>query len=58
MLLLAEGRSLLIVEQYVGRVLALANYVYVLYKGRIAFLGEPAQCHGSHVFERYLGSVA
>jgi branched-chain amino acid transport system ATP-binding protein len=53
-----QGRSLLIVEQYVGRALALADYVYVLHKGRIVFVGEPEQCQHSQIFERYMGSAA
>ena len=52
------GVSLLIVEQYVDRVLAVADYVYVLHKGRVAFVGEPAQCRAEDIFSRYLGSVA
>ena len=32
--LAAEGVSLLVVEQYVGKVLALADFVYVLHGGR------------------------
>jgi branched-chain amino acid transport system ATP-binding protein len=52
------GVSLLIVEQYVDRVLAVADYVYVLHKGRVAFVGEPAQCRAEDIFHRYLGSVA
>jgi branched-chain amino acid transport system ATP-binding protein len=52
------GVSLLIVEQYVDRVLAVADYVYVLHKGRVAFVGEPAQCRSVDIFSRYLGSVA
>ncbi|HVW35634.1 MAG TPA: ABC transporter ATP-binding protein [Acidimicrobiia bacterium] len=54
----AAGRSLLIVEQYVDRALAVADYVYILHKGRIAFVGEPAQCRAEDVYRRYLGSVA
>lgn len=54
----AEGRSILIVEQYVDRALAVADYIYILHKGRIAFVGEPGQCREQQVFERYLGSVA
>jgi branched-chain amino acid transport system ATP-binding protein len=50
------GRSLLIVEQYVGRVLGLADWVYVLDKGTVAFVGEPAQLADGAVFERYLGA--
>ena len=53
-----QGRSLLIVEQYIGRALALADYVYVLHKGRIVFVGEPEQCQHSQIFERYMGSAA
>jgi branched-chain amino acid transport system ATP-binding protein len=51
-----QGRSLLIVEQYVERALQIADYVYILHKGRVVFVGEPAHCQGSHVFEQYLGS--
>jgi ABC-type branched-subunit amino acid transport system ATPase component len=54
----AEGRSLLIVEQYVERAVELADYVYILHKGRIVFVGEPAQCASGVVFERYLGGAA
>ncbi len=54
-LLRAEGRSLLVVEQYVDRALAIADYVYIMQKGRVVFVGEPAQCRGGAVFERYLG---
>jgi len=54
----AEGRSMLIVEQYVDRVLGLADYVYILHKGTVVFVGEPARCAADDIFERYLGSVA
>jgi branched-chain amino acid transport system ATP-binding protein len=54
----AAGRSLLIVEQYVDRALAVADYVYILHRGRIAFVGEPAQCRAEDVYQQYLGSVA
>ena len=53
----SHGVSLLIVEQYVERVLDIADYVYILHKGSVAFVGEPSQCRGS-VFERYVGGVA
>jgi branched-chain amino acid transport system ATP-binding protein len=52
-----EGRSLVVVEQYVGRVLGLADYVYILNKGQIAFVGEPEQCRDDAVFERYVGAA-
>ncbi len=54
----AEGRSLVIVEQFIARALAVADYVYILHKGAVAFVGEPHQCHDSRVFEQYVGSVA
>ncbi|HEY4409352.1 MAG TPA: ABC transporter ATP-binding protein [Acidimicrobiia bacterium] len=57
-LLRGQGRSLLIVEQYVDRALAVADYVYILHKGRVAFVGEPAQCTSHEVFARYMGQVA
>jgi branched-chain amino acid transport system ATP-binding protein len=53
----SDGVSLLIVEQYVERVLEVADYVYILHKGSVAFVGEPAQCRGS-LFEQYIGGAA
>ncbi|MGH9000749.1 MAG: ABC transporter ATP-binding protein [Acidimicrobiia bacterium] len=52
-----QGRSLLIVEQYADRALAVADYVYILQRGRVAFVGEPAQCTSHEVFARYMGEV-
>jgi len=57
-LLRAEGRSLLMVEQYVERAVAMADYVYILNKGTVVFVGEPGQCASGAVFERYLGGAA
>jgi len=56
--LLAEGRSLLIVEQYADRALAVVDHVYILSKGTVVFDGSPNQCLAEDVFERYVGSVA
>jgi branched-chain amino acid transport system ATP-binding protein len=50
------GRSLLVVEQFVDRVIGLADWVYVLDKGTVTFVGEPAQLADGSVFERYLGA--
>jgi branched-chain amino acid transport system ATP-binding protein len=50
-----EGISMLLVEQYVTRALALADYVYLLQRGRVAFAGEPAELDGDELFRRYLG---
>jgi len=52
----AAGRSLLIVEQYVERVLGLAEWVYILDKGTVRFVGEPGQLADGTVFEQYLGA--
>jgi branched-chain amino acid transport system ATP-binding protein len=51
----AAGTSLLIVEQYVARALALADYVYVLRKGRIEFAGEPGELGEDSILASYLG---
>jgi len=53
--LVADGTSLLLVEQYVSKALALADQVYMLVRGRVAFAGEPAEIEGSDIFARYLG---
>jgi branched-chain amino acid transport system ATP-binding protein len=55
-LLSHEGCSLLLVEQYVSRALAVADLVYVLNKGQVAFVGEPAELDGEKVFEQYVGA--
>jgi branched-chain amino acid transport system ATP-binding protein len=54
----AQGRSLLLVEQFVDRALAIADYVYILHKGDVVFVGEPQQCSDQHIFEQYVGSSA
>lgn len=54
----SEGSSLLIVEQYVAKALALADLVYVLVRGRIVLCGEPAELTDSEIFSRYLGTEA
>jgi len=53
-----EGRSLLLVEQYVERAVAVADYVYILAKGTVVFAGEPAECTSGAVFARYLEGAA
>jgi branched-chain amino acid transport system ATP-binding protein len=56
--LAAEGSSLLLVEQYAAKALALADLVYVLVRGRIVFAGEPDELSGSEIFAKYLGTEA
>jgi branched-chain amino acid transport system ATP-binding protein len=53
--LAARGVALLLVEQYVARALALADYVYILRKGRIEFAGEPNELGGQAILASYLG---
>ena len=53
-----EGRSLLLVEQYVERAVAVADSVSILAKGRIVFTGEPTECSSGAVFARYLEGSA
>jgi branched-chain amino acid transport system ATP-binding protein len=53
------GTSMLIVEQYVDAALELADYGYVLEKGRIVDMGEPADLKASEALaEAYLGAGA
>jgi branched-chain amino acid transport system ATP-binding protein len=52
----SSSRSLLLVEQYVDRALDIADYVYILERGRIAFAGEPAELDRDAVMSHYLGT--
>jgi branched-chain amino acid transport system ATP-binding protein len=56
--LAATGVSLLLVEQYVSRALAVADYAYLMAKGSVVFAGEPTELEGLDVFSRYLGDDA
>jgi branched-chain amino acid transport system ATP-binding protein len=51
-----DGRSLLLVEQYVARALELADYVYLMNRGRIEFAGEPGELDGDRLVAQYLGA--
>jgi branched-chain amino acid transport system ATP-binding protein len=53
--LASNGASLLLVEQYVTRALAIADYVYLLNKGEVAFVGEPSELAAEDVFNQYVG---
>jgi branched-chain amino acid transport system ATP-binding protein len=54
--LVAEGSSLLLVEQYVAKALAISTNVYVLARGRVVFRGEPSELDGTDLMTRYLGT--
>jgi branched-chain amino acid transport system ATP-binding protein len=51
----ARGTALLLVEQYVHRALELADFVFVLARGRIVFAGESGEVEGEDLVQRYLG---
>jgi branched-chain amino acid transport system ATP-binding protein len=54
----AEGTSLLLVEQYVGKALAVARYVCMLDRGRLTFAGEPAELQREDILASYLAGAA
>jgi branched-chain amino acid transport system ATP-binding protein len=54
----AAGAALLLVEQYIPRALELADYVCILNRGRVRFIGEPSEIGEQTMIESYLGEVA
>ena len=50
-----EGIALLLVDQFVSRVLGLADRAYVLRHGEVAFEGSAGQLRDQDVFAHYLG---
>jgi branched-chain amino acid transport system ATP-binding protein len=52
-----EGTSLLLVEQYVTWALAVADYVYLLNRGELAFVGEPDELDADALAEQYVGAT-
>ena len=52
----ARGVGLLIVEQYVNRILAMADDVYVMARGTIAWSGKAAELDESELVNSYLGA--
>ena len=53
--LAARGAALLLVEQYVARALELADFVYILNKGRVQFVGESDELGEEQILASYLG---
>jgi len=49
-----SGIALLLVEQYVGKALSMADRVYVLDRGRISWTGTPAETSEEDLMSRYL----
>jgi branched-chain amino acid transport system ATP-binding protein len=56
--LASMGTSLLIVEQYVAKALDLADYVYLLSRGRVAYAGDPGELEGVDIFAEYMAPKA
>jgi branched-chain amino acid transport system ATP-binding protein len=54
--LAAQGCALLLVEQYITRALALADYVYLISRGRLEFAGEPGELDADRLMAQYLGA--
>jgi branched-chain amino acid transport system ATP-binding protein len=54
----AAGTSLLLVEQYVETALDLADYVYVMEKGCIVDVGQPADMREGSLAAAYLGGAS
>lgn len=53
--LVEQGSSLLLVDQFVSRALALADTAYVLRRGRVVHSGPAAALAGTDLFQTYLG---
>lgn len=56
--LTASGCALLLVEQYISRALELADYAYLVNRGRIDFAGEPDELDSTRLMEHYMGANA
>ncbi len=55
-MLARSGASLLLVEQYVARALAVADYVFLLNRGEVVFSGQPQELDADALAERYVGA--
>jgi branched-chain amino acid transport system ATP-binding protein len=51
-----SGVALLLIEQYVSLALEMADVVYVLNRGEVAFSGPPTALDGDELMKRYLGA--
>ena len=54
-LLPERGVSVVVVEQYVQRVLKLAKTVYVLSRGEVVHVGDAKGIDATEIYQRYLG---
>lgn len=53
-----SGSALVIVDQFVTRVLTMATTAHVMHRGEIVFSGSPATLLKQDLFQRYLGARA
>jgi branched-chain amino acid transport system ATP-binding protein len=54
----ARGTSMLLVEQYVARVLAIASHVYMLNQGSLTLSSSAEEVRRSDLFEQYMSTGA
>jgi branched-chain amino acid transport system ATP-binding protein len=54
--LVSTGASLLLVEQYIARALAIADFIFILNQGEIAFAGETHELDHAEIFRTYVGA--
>lgn len=54
-LLVADGVGLLVVEQYIGRALALADQVYLIKRGHVTFAGPASEVAEDSLVREYMG---
>ena len=53
-----HGISLLLVEQYIGRALDIADRVYLLGRGTVTFRGDPSELDEAELMRRYAGATS
>jgi branched-chain amino acid transport system ATP-binding protein len=51
-----SGVALLVVEQYITRALAIADFVFVLNQGQVVFAGETDELDEAELFRTYVGA--
>lgn len=54
--LAANGCALVLVEQYIARALELADYAYLISRGRVEFAGEPGELDRTQLMAQYMGA--
>ena len=54
-LILAEGTSILLVEQDIQQALKASQYVYCLQEGRVSLQGRPSELSLERITEAYFG---